>query len=144
MMCQFASDSHLRKRIIGSRGEKGTYVVLGRIHPIRIEQNQPVRRSALTEVVGVFAQHAGDPTGGLRRAEHGCEEPVFQRPLTWPLLGLTIREVPVRSSRQVLPKLWFRGPVLRVEVSTPTRYLCPQLVAAGCRRMFRRVGRRTL
>src|ERR1700753_991540 len=143
-MSQFTLDTSLRKRIIGTRGEKRTGVMLGRVHPIRIEQNHPVRRAALTELVGVPAQDAGDPTGRLRRAEHGCEEAAFYRPLTWPFFGLTLGEVPVRSGGQVLPQLWFGRPVLRIEGGTRTREVCPQLVAARRRRMCCCVGRRTL
>src|SRR3954470_15341848 len=95
-------------------------MVLDGVHAIRIEQNQPVRGATLAELlVRELSHDARQPAGGLRGPEHGREEPMLDGPLTRPLLGLPLREVPMGAGVEEF-KLGYRGPILLVQVGAPT------------------------
>ena len=86
--------------VIGLSGRKlssDAQVVLGGVDAVGIEKDQPVRGTTLAEPVSELAHDTRQSTGWLRGAEHGGEEPMLDRPLTRPLLGLTLGEIPMSA-----------------------------------------------
>src|ERR1700712_2577416 len=114
--------------------------MFGGINTVGVEQYQPMRRTALAELlVGELAHDAREPTRWLSGPEYGCEETMFDRTFPRPLLGLALGKVPPGSGVEKL-QLRHRGAVLLVEVCAPAGDARLQTFPVGYCGMIRGVG----
>ena len=59
VVSELSLDARLGDRVVGTQGEKRSDVVLGRVDPIGVQQNNPVRGAALAEfLVGELAERS--------------------------------------------------------------------------------------
>src|SRR5688500_18860607 len=118
-------------------------MAFSRIDPVGRNEHQPMRGPALAvAAIGELSHASGKPLWRAGGAEHRGQELVLERALTWPLLLLSLGEVPVGTrTGRVEPLLRHRRPVHGVEINSPARYPSPQLVGGLAEgRLLRCVG----
>src|SRR5215207_5094064 len=120
----------LGDRIVRVKSCQRAEVAFSRIDPVGRYEDEPMRRPALAvAAIGELSHSSGEPFWRAGGAEHRGQELVLDGALTWPLLRLSLGEVPMGTgSGRVEPLLRHRRPILGVEINPPARYPSSQLV----------------
>src|SRR5215204_1995360 len=95
MAVKLGHDAGLGDRLIGPKSCQRAEMAFSRIDPVGRHENEPMRRPALAvAAIGELPHCSGQTPWRAGGAEHRGQELVLDGALTWPLLRLSLREVP--------------------------------------------------
>src|SRR5687767_13376729 len=100
MSVKLGRDACLGDRIVRVKSSQRAEMAFSRINPVGRNEDKPMRRPALAvTAIGELPHYSGQTLWWAGGAEHRGQKLVFDGTLTWPLLRLALREVPMRTSR---------------------------------------------
>src|SRR5512133_1039668 len=100
MAAKLGHDAGFGDRIVRVKRCQRAEMAFSRIDPVGRYEDEPMRRPALAvAAVGELSHCSGEAIWRAGGAEHRGQELVLDGALTWPLLWLSLGEVPMGTGR---------------------------------------------